>query len=124
MIPAFLTLSGMRVWYVPEVKVWGTESWGGLDMLMVENSNGQRSLMYHSVDIGGSTQEMLFSELRDFRGNLLPESITNPRVVVCPRSAFAAFPVGHASNRSFRIARDLVASGPVTVDLLVLEMGK
>ncbi len=124
MIPAHLTLGGMRVWYVPDVQVWGTQAWGDLSMLMVENSEGTRSLMYHAVDIGGSSQEMLFSSLRDFRGNQLPQSIANPRVMICPRSAYTAFPVGSVSNKSFRIARDLKAAGPVTVDLLILEMGE
>ncbi len=123
MFPVFLTLGNLRTWYVPEIHIWGTTSWGQFDMLMVENVEGQRSVMYHTVDIGGVTQVLRFADLCDFRGNHLPESIVNPRIIICSRSAYNAFLIGRESGESFRVARDVRAPEPIMVDLLVLEMG-
>lgn len=66
---------------------------------------------------------MAFSDLTDHRGNQLPSTIASPRVIIRPRSSDTAFVISEESETNFKIARDPDASGPVTVDLLVVEMG-
>jgi len=117
-------VTARRVWFVPEFNIWGTAGWADFDLMVVENVDGVESILFDSISLGETTQEVAFAELTDFRGNSLPDTITNPRIIVRPRSEAGGFVVGEESDLKFKIARDSEAAGPVTVDLLVIEMGQ
>ncbi|MFH1300832.1 MAG: hypothetical protein ABIK07_07195 [Planctomycetota bacterium] len=112
-----------RIWFVPDVVIWGLPSMGEMHFLTVEKIDGVSSVLYGSAAIAPVQQEISFDQLIDHRGNQLPASIDTPRVMVRARAKPAVFIVGQESNESFRIARDEDAPGPVTADLMILEMG-
>ena len=123
MIPGLERVKSHRIWFVPELEVWGLADWGTVDYLVVEQIGATDTLGYGSNSLGGEAQEVAFAELEDHRGNSLPDTIDAPRVIVRPRSAEMAYVVGSESESSFKLARDPNAAGPVTADLIVIEMG-
>jgi len=112
-----------RVWFVPNLLVWGLPSWGELELLTLEQVGSELTIGYNSIGIGDTEQEVHFENLMDHRGNSLPTALSAPRVVIRPRTFTNAVVVATESDTSFKIARDPDANGPTTVDLLVVEMG-
>lgn len=112
-----------RSWYIPNLAVWGTDSWGTFDYLVVEQVNNAQSLLYNDLSIGATSQQLQYNQLTDFRGNQLPETIINPKILFKPKSNHSAYIVGQETNSQFTIARDSSAPGPVEVDLYIIEMG-
>lgn len=123
MINGYLLANSRRIWYVPEIYVWGSSNWGETDMIMVENVEGTRSVLYNTAILDDSAQTINYNELTDFRGNQLPDEIINPKVFIKPKTADASFIVGDELNDRFNIARDDTVDGPVKVDLLIVELG-
>jgi len=123
MISGLEKVKSHRLWFVPEFGAWGLADWSEVAFLVAEEIQSTTSVLYGAVDIGDASQQVTFGDLTDHRGNHLPATIDAPRVFVRPRSAESAFVVGEESNQGFKIARDPDASGPVTVDLLIVEMG-
>ena len=123
MIAGLEKVKSRRVWFIPNFIVWGLPVWGEIEFLAVEQVASDKAVFYGSLDIGDTAQQVAFSDLTDHRGNPLPSTISSPRVLVRLRSQEAVFVVGEESDTTFKIARDPDASGPVTVDLLVVEMG-
>jgi len=123
MINGYLLANSRRIWYVPEIYVWGSSNWGETDMIMVENTEGTRSVLYYTATLNDSAQTINYNELLDFRGNQLPDQIVNSKVFIKPKSAETCFVVGDELASGFKIARNDSASGPVKVDLLIVEMG-
>ena len=111
-----------RVWFVEDFLVWGLPGLGESEFLVSESHNGVTSVLFGGATIGGPSQEVLFSQLSDHRGNILPSTIDNPRIILRPKEPRTAFVVGRESESSFKIARDPEAGGPVTVDMLVIEL--
>jgi hypothetical protein len=112
-----------RMWFVPEVVVWGTEGLGVLDYLMAEKMNGVTSVLYGFSSFADGRQHVSFADLTDHRGNQLPEQIHAPRVLIRPKQAGDTFVIGQETATGFTIAHDDSLGTPVTVDLLVIEMG-
>jgi len=112
-----------RMWFVPDYEVWGLAEWGSADFLVAEGIGSEISVGYGSQSLGSDAQSVAFADLSDHRGNQLPDSLDAARVVVRPRGAETAFVVGGESSSGFKIARDASAVGPVTVDLLIIELG-
>ncbi|MFQ5453185.1 MAG: hypothetical protein ACE5D6_03250 [Candidatus Zixiibacteriota bacterium] len=112
-----------RNWYVPDFQVWGTPEWGEFDLLMIENVESQKSILFDNVSIDDSAQEVKYQDLVDFRGNNLPVSIKNPKILIKPKSENTAFIVGNESNTSFKVAHNSDVAGPVKIDILIVEMG-
>lgn len=123
MITGLEKVTSRRVWFVPNFVVWGLPVWKEIEFLAVEKVATDKAVFYGSLDIGDTAQQVSFSDLTDHRGNQLPSSIPSPRVLVRSKSQETAFVIGEESDASFKIARDPEASGPVTVDLVVIEMG-
>lgn len=117
------SLNAHRSWFVPDFAVWGQPSLGEHEYLALEKIGSTRSIYYGTASIGESQQEVLFSQLTDHRGNLLPSSLDCPRVFVRSKGSDAAFVVGSEAADRFKIARDADSAGPVTVDLYIVEMG-
>jgi len=123
MIAGLERVKSHRIWFVPNLLVWGLPSWGELKLLIVEQVGSELTIGYISVGIGDTEQELHFEDLIDHRGNSLLVSLSAPRVIVRSRTAASAFVVATESDASFKIARDPDADGPVTVDLMIVEMG-
>jgi hypothetical protein len=83
----------------------------------MEKIGSVRSIFYGRAAIGEGRQEVLYSQLTDHRGNVLPVDLESPRVFVRSKGSTAAFVVGSEAADRFQIARDEAADGPVTVDL-------
>ena len=123
MISGIDRVTARRIWFVPDLVVWGLPSLGEYEFLLLDEEDSTKSVYYGIAAIGENEQEVLFSQLSDHRGNTLPTSIKSPRVFPRARSSEAVFVVGKESSDRFKIARDQEAGGPVTVDLLVVELG-
>lgn len=112
-----------RAWFVPGLAVYGLPSADTVGYLVVQRHGAEATVFHAEARTGESSQVVPFASLTDHRGNPLPESINTPRVIIRPRSAETAFLTREESNREFAIARDPETTGPVTVDLLIMEMG-
>ena len=123
MISGLERAKSFRVWFVPEFSAWGLAGWSEIEFVVQEQVLSSTSILYGTIDIGDAAQQVTFANLTDHRGNQLPQSLLSPRVIVRPRSVETAFVVGEESAEGFKIARDPDASGPVMVDLLIIEMG-
>jgi hypothetical protein len=116
-------LKGHRIWVVRDILIWGLASDASLYFLGEENVDATGRLLFGTVSIGGEAQDIRFSDLIDYRGNILPSSIDSPRVLIRPRSSYVAYLVGEESNTGFKVARDASAPGPISVDFFIYEMG-
>ena len=112
-----------RVWIVPDFQVWGMKGLGNAEYLALETVGTEKNIHFGSVAIAGLQQQVLYSNLKDRRDNSLPSQIASPMIVIQPRSEYSAFIVGESGDTSFIIARAPGASGPVRVDLMIMEMG-
>lgn len=112
-----------RAWFVPAVRIYGLPVVDDLGYLVAETIDGETAIYYATADLTGDSQTITFASLVDHRGNHLPESISSPRVIVRPRSKDSAYLLREETDREFAVARDPEATGPVLVDLLVMEMG-
>jgi hypothetical protein len=116
-------LKSRRLWVVRDILVWGSVGSAEFFYLGVESVDSADRIMFGVSRLGGTAQDVLFSDLTDYKGNNLPSSIDSPRVLIRPRSAYLAYLVGEESNNGFRVARDPAAPGPVNVDYFIYEMG-
>lgn len=112
-----------RMWFVPEVMVWGTIGLGELDYLTVEKIGSSSSVLYGYSSFADGQQRVAFSDLTDHRGNKLPSEIRAPKILVRAKGVDSAFVVGQETPNGFSLARPESAAGPVMADLLVVEMG-
>jgi len=116
-------VTARRIWFVPDLTVWGQPSLGEHDYLALENTNGTTSAYHGTVSLCRQDQQVRFDTLTDHRGNTLPASISAPRIIPRSRGIEPVFIVGRESTESFRIARESSDPAPVTVDLLIIELG-
>ncbi len=116
-------LRGRRIWFVPEYVVWGVPASAEIPLVTVETVNGTQRIFYSAAQVGGSDQSVLYTELTDHRGNSLPANIKEPKALPMSKSAENIFIVGREYETGFKIARDSASAGPVTVDLLIMELG-
>jgi len=123
MTSGFERVTTRRVWLVPNFIIWGLPLWKEIEFLTIEKVETNKTVLYGSLDIGGTAQQVAFSDLTDHRGNQLPSNIASPCVFIRPRNQDTAFIVSEESETNFKVARDPDATGPVTVDLLVVEVG-
>lgn len=115
-------LRGHRIWFVPNFSVWGESDATELLYLAVESIDGDARVSFGAITLDGKAQDVLYSDLTDFRGNQLPSVINSPRVIIRPQSSSGAFVVNQESNSGFRIARDKTAPDAVMADLFIIEM--
>jgi len=123
MFSALTRVTARRVWFVPHFGVWGAPDWGDIKYLAIEETESVKSVLFGSVSIGDCTQTVLFEDLIDHRGNPLPATLDNPCVMVRPRTGDRVFVAGDETPSGFKIARTDDGYDPVTVDLLVMELG-
>jgi len=116
-------LKSHRLWFVRDVAIWGLASEADFYFIGQENIESTGRILFGTASISGSTQDIKFNDLTDFRGNKLPSSIESPRVLIRPRSQYSAYLLGDESSSGFKIARDSSAPGPISVDFFIYEMG-
>jgi len=112
-----------RAWFVPGLVVYGSPADESCGFLTLERLDGEATIGYSAAPEATGVQTVAFDSLTDHRGNQLPAVIDAPRVILRPRSASSVFLVREESDEEFAVARDPEATGPVTVDLLIMEMG-
>lgn len=117
-------LNSRRMWVVPDFVVWGLPDLGEIEYLDIEQVDSIKSVAFGSVGIGDSVQSVVFSNLKDNRGNSLPATISRPLVTSRSHNESQVFVVGTEANSGFKIARDPSVAGPLTVDLIVTELGE
>ena len=117
-------LKSRRMWVVPGFVVWGLSGLGEVEYLNIEQVDSTKSVSFGSAGIGDTAQPVSFATLTDVRGNLLPATIMRPLVISRSQNQSQVFVVGKETDSGFKIARDPAASGPVTVDLIVTELGE
>ncbi len=122
MINGLERILSRRSWFVPGLVVWGLPGVAEIHFLAAEQVASEQSILYGSLAVGGEAQEVHFADLADHRGNALPNNINTPRVLIRSHNAETAFVVGTESDSSVKLARDPESSGPVTVDLLIMEL--
>lgn len=118
------TLKSRRMWVVPDFVVWGLSGLGEIEYLVVENIDGTKSVAFGSAGIGDTSQSVTFANLTDVRGNSLPALINRPLVTARSHGQSQVFVIGSETNTAFKIARDPLAPAPVTVDLIITELGE
>ena len=123
MLSGLEKLKTRRAWLVPDFMVWGLPGLGDIEFLVVENIGSTRSVLFGATDVADAVQEVSYAELTDHRGNNLPETIKAPLVMPRSKTGEAVFVVGQEASNEFKIARTVSADGPVTADLLIMEMG-
>lgn len=116
-------VTARRVWFVPNVVVWGLPSLGEVAFLAHETIESNATVHYNSIAAGQAEQHVTFDLLTDHRGNKLPSSISAPRVILRPHEQHSVFIVGEESPQGFRVARDPDAPGSVIADFLIMELG-
>jgi hypothetical protein len=113
-----------RLWVIRDFNIWGTTGDIEFVLLTAEKEGAENRLMFQRAVINRSPQDVLFSDLTDWRGNNLPAEINSPWIIIAPRSEYSAFPVGEHSSTGFRVARHPDAPGPVTADLFIYELDR
>ena len=116
-------LRGRRTWVVPNFVVWGDWSLASFLLLYTEIGETSKRVMLARNNLGGLDQSVTFETLYDFRGNRLPETISNPKVMVMPKNEVNCFVVGTETDTGFRIARFSGSEKTGLVDLTIVEMG-
>ncbi|MCM2271814.1 MAG: hypothetical protein NDJ18_04575 [candidate division Zixibacteria bacterium] len=117
-------IKAKRTWLVHDLVVWGTGNTAALDLLLAETPTLSGELYFNTAFLGDSAQSVEFGQLTDHRGHQLPSTISQPHIIIRPRSNTLACLIGHETDRGFRIARDSASIGPAVVDLLIFEMGE
>lgn len=123
-IAGIQSVTARRMWFVPELSVHGVAGWGEVDYIAVEKIGDTSSVLYGSAGLGDEAQSVCYDSLHDHRGNRLPSTIDNARVMIRRRGTETTFVVGTESESSFKVAREATAALPVVVDLLIIEMGQ
>ncbi len=114
-------LRGHRSWLVKNFRVWGDYFSVEASIIFTESASGTKRILLGRAFLGGLNQEVSFSDLFDYKGNPLPDTITTPKVIILPKNEVRCFQVGSENSTGFRIAKD-DPSKTGLVDLWVVEM--
>lgn len=98
-------LRGRRVWIVNNLSVFGEYSSASPLLLWSEMGSSSHRIIFARETVGGFEQAVNFSQLSDFRGNLLPQVIANPKVVILQKNEVECVIVGQESSTGFKIAK-------------------
>lgn len=114
-------LTGNRKWFVRDFVVWGDT--GTFDAAIIATEVlGETNVVFLRELVGGSAQVIEYTDLTDHRGNQLPETISNPTVIIVPKNQAAAHVVGIPGTDSFQIAKSSTSAVNPVVDLIIMEM--
>ena len=116
-------LKGRRSWVVENFEVWGEMNLAEFLIFYTQcGENSKRVILNHSF-LGGEEQSVSFSNLWDLKGNSLPETINQPKVIVLPKREPVCFVIGKETDTGFKIAKAPESDKNGLVDLLIMEMG-
>ena len=116
-------LRGRRAWLVQNLAVWGSDCEAEFLMATAETVGSDTRIGFWQAPLGGQLQEVLFSTLKDNRGNQLPETIKSPAVVVIPKGKQGAFVRAVNGETGFVVARGEGGAKTVAVDVMIFETG-
>ncbi len=123
MNPTLSFLLGKRMWWVPGVAVWGQIADFEPEILLTQTDGALKRIVHGKFSIGGSAQSVRYADLIDNRGNALPETLTNPRVIPLAKGDLGAIVQGRETAESFFLAKSRASDQLAVVDLLIMEMG-
>ncbi len=108
---------------VENFEVWGEMNLAEFLIFYTQSGeNSKRVILNHSFQ-GGEEQSVSFSSLCDLKGNSLPETINQPKVIVLPKREPVCFVIGKETDTGFKIAKAPESDKNGLVDLLIMEMG-
>ena len=113
-------LKASRKWLISNFTVWGSSGSTEICLAITEEAPTKRVVICQS-NLGGQAQIVNFADLADTLGNELPVQITNPAVLIIPRSLGRCYLVNRPSETNFKIAGE---ETPSLVDLLIMEVGQ
>jgi hypothetical protein len=116
-------LRGRRVWVVNNFSVWGEFSAITPVLLWTEQTSSSQRIIFSREILGGLEQAVNYSQLYDFRGNQLPQSIPNPKVIILQKNQVDCLTVGQESASGFKIAKLSQTEESGLVDLVIVENG-
>ncbi|MCI0531016.1 MAG: hypothetical protein L0Y74_03590 [candidate division Zixibacteria bacterium] len=114
-------LRSRRIWTVNGFSVWGEYSSVSLIFLMSEIGSGSSRILFVRETLGGMEQVVDFDQLTDQKGNQLPSTISNPKVIPLQKNDVTCLIVGQESQTGFKIAKLDQTPTPGVVDLLIVE---
>ncbi len=114
-------LRGNRKFLIPDFIVYGdyTEIEGGV--LFGEQYPGGKRIMFAHNYISENEQPVNFGNLYDYKNNPLPNTLSNPKVIILPKNEVFCFIVGTETETGFKIAKTNSSENGL-VDLLIIEM--
>ena len=116
-------LRGRRVWVVNNFSVWGEFSAITPLVLWTEQGSSAHRIIFSREIMEGLEQAVNFLELFDFRGNQLPQTISNPKVIILQKNEADCLIVGQESSTGFKIAKLSQTEESGLVDLVIVENG-
>jgi len=116
-------LRGRRVWVANNFSVWGEFSAVTPILLWSEAGTTSHRLICARETLGGLEQSVSFSQLYDFRGNQLPQTISNPKVIILQKNEVECLVIGEESSTGFKIAKLSESDQSGSVDLIIVENG-
>ena len=116
-------LTGRRAWYVTGISVWGDLAAQTLQAIATETYGSGKRVVFYQFAIAGEAQEIAFASLTDHRGNMLPNDIERPVVMVIPKNAVHVVVVGQPTDVAFRLARSQPGDEDGLIDLWIVEAG-
>lgn len=90
-------------------------------LLWSESGSSSHRLILARESLGGAEQSVNFSQLYDFRGNQLPQSISNPKIIILQKNEVECLIVGQESSGGFKIAKLSESETNGRVDLIIVE---
>ena len=116
-------LRGRRVWVVNNFSVWGEYSAVVPILIWTETGASSNRLIFARENLGGFEQAVNFSDLSDFKGNQLPQTIANPKVIILQKNEVECLVIGQESQTGFKIAKLTDGDQNGVVDLVIVENG-
>ncbi len=108
---------------VNNFSVWGEFSAVTPILIWTELGTTSHRLIFARETLGGLEQSVSFSQLYDFRGNQLPQTISNPKVIILQKNEVECLVVGQESSTGFKIAKLTESDRSGSVDLIIVENG-
>jgi hypothetical protein len=114
-------LRSNRKFLVTDFVVYGDYTAAEAGLLCTEDLPDSRRVMFSHSFLSENDQQVLFSSLYDYKNNLLPDTLSSPKVIILPKNDVHCFLVGVENKAGFKIAKSNPDKTGL-VDLLIMEM--
>ena len=108
---------------VNNFSVWGEYAAVTPILLWTEQGSSSHRIVFSREVMGGLEQAVSYPQLYDFRGNQLPQTISNPKVIILQKNEVECLTVGQESSSGFKIAKLSQTEESGLVDLVIVENG-